>query len=75
MEKEKVIKDADDDNPIDRWIWFKEIMLRRNSRIRTRPTNIGKFDGRVSEDMVNHPSRYMAKGKERYRGHPHTKVP
>ena len=58
MEKEKVIKDADDDNPIDRWIWFKEIMLRRNSEIGTRPTNIGKIDGRVSEDMVNHPSRY-----------------
>ena len=64
MEKEKVIKDADDGNRVFEWNQFKEIMLRRHSEIGTRPTNIGKIDGRVSEDMVNHPSRYTwPKGK------------
>ena len=58
MEKEKVIKDADDGNRVFEWNQFKEIMLRRHSETGTRPTNIGKIDGRVSEDMVNHPSRY-----------------
>ena len=58
MEKEKVIKDADDGNRVFEWDQFKEIMLRRHSETGTRPTNIGKIDGRVSEDMVNHPSRY-----------------
>ena len=58
MEKEKVIKDADDGNRVFGWNQFKEIMLRKHSEIGTRPTNIGKIDGRVSEDMANHPSRY-----------------
>ena len=58
MEKEKVIKDADDGNRVFEWNQFKEIMLRRHSETGTRPTNIGKIDGRFSEDMVNHPSRY-----------------
>ena len=58
MEKEKVIKDADDGNRVFEWNQFKEIMLRKHSETGTRPTNIGKIDGRVSEDMVNHPSRY-----------------
>lgn len=64
MEKEKVIKDADDGNRVFGWNQFKEIMLRRHSEIGTRPTNIGKIDGKVSEDMVKHPSRYTwMKGK------------